>query len=176
MVAGITYHKSQIIYPTSFPYLCLMSKKLSKITDYFEGFHMYAIVSPLKDYSLGFHINNNLGFHLASYEDIYFDMASDPDKGFSWYYYEDVRSHTHYYLIGNKSDGSFLIPAQKTVDYLLLIKDALDDQAALDSANAIRKIPNVSAVFSVDMNKVKDMDVFMETIELHELEFVKRSK
>ena len=153
-----------------------MSKKLSKITDYFEGFHMFAIVSPLKDYSLGFHMNNNLGFHLASYEDIYFDMASDPDKGFSWYYYEDQRSHTHYYLIGNKSEGSLLIPAQKTVDYLLLIKDALDDQDALDCANQIRKISNVSAVFSVNMNTIKEMDLFMETIELHELEFVKKPK
>ncbi|MAZ93599.1 MAG: IPExxxVDY family protein [Bacteroidales bacterium] len=150
-----------------------MSKKLSRITNYFDGFHLYAIVSHLKDYSLCFHINNKLGFDLVNYEDLVFDLSGDPNQGFSWYYYKDYKTHTHFYLIGNKSEGNILLPSQKTVDFLLLIKDAIDDNYADETSSAIRKILNISAVFQADMGKIKDMDLLMETIELHELKFVK---
>ncbi len=150
-----------------------MSKKLSRITDYFDGFHLYSIVSHLKDYSLCFHINNELGFDLINYEDMIFDLAGDPEKGFSWYFYKDHKTHTNFYLIGNKSEGNILLPSQKTVDFFLLIKDAIDDNYAGKTSAAIRKIVNISAVFQAEMTKIKDMDLLMETIELHELKYVK---
>ncbi len=151
-----------------------MSKKLSHKIDYFEGFYMYAIAGTMKDYSFAYHLNNNAGLDLVNYEDIYFDMSSNPEQGFSWYHYEDKKNHTHYYLISNKSSGNLLIPSQKNFDFILLIKDALNDEAVSEVINKSRRISGITAVFKVDMNKVKDMDVLMETIELHELEFVKK--
>lgn len=135
---------------------------------------MYAIATTMKDYSMAFQINGNLSTDLKNYDDIYFEMASDPEQGFSWYYFKDEKDHTHYYLIANKSQGSLLLPSQKTFDFILLLKDALNDEIATAIANKIRKTQGVTAVFQLPMNKIKDMDVLMETIELHELEFVGR--
>lgn len=151
-----------------------MPKKLSKNIDYFEDYRLLALVSNLKDYSLCFHINRELKLDLAKHEDLFFDFASEPQQCFSWYYYYELKNHSTYYLIGNKSEGSYLMPSQKTVDYFLLIKDVLNEEAAKATVSSLRKIPYISAVFDVDMQRVSGLESLMETIELHELEFIKK--
>ena len=151
-----------------------MSKKLSKNIDYFEDYHMLAIVSHLKDYTLCYYINNGLGLDLIKYEDLIFNLPSDEESSFSWYYFDDSICNTTYYLIGNKGDLGILIPSYKTVDYFLLIKKALDIELVKTIAGKLRKIQNITAVMEANMQQTKDMDLLLETIELHELEYVKR--
>ncbi len=151
-----------------------MSKKLSGNVDFFEDYHMLAIVSNLKDYTLCYHVNNELKFCLAKYEDLIFEFASDSEKNFSYYFFEDKRNRTSYYLIGNKSEGSMLLPAQKTTDYFLLIKDPFSIDSIKTNANLLRKNAYISAVFDVNMQQLKGLDLLLETIELHELEFIKK--
>ena len=61
-----------------------MPKKLSKTIDYFEDYRLLAIVSNIKDYSLCFHINGNLKTDFIKYDDLFFDLATDVEKSFSW--------------------------------------------------------------------------------------------
>lgn len=151
-----------------------MAKKLSKNIDYFEEYRLIAIVSNLKDYSLCYHINKALNLDLVNYEDMIFDLASNPGKTFSWYFQYESRNRSTYYLFANKSEGSFLIPAQKTVDFFLLIKDVLNDELVSDISNKLRKVPGLSAVFNVNMHQIKNLEPLLETIELHELEYVRK--
>ena len=134
---------------------------------------MLAIVSHLKDYSLCYHINSNAGFDLVKYEDLKFVSMQDTENSFSWYYYKDKVTHTTYYLIGNKDQSSMLIPSQKTVDYFLLIKDPLDDEMIKSCSSVLRKTPHITAVFDINMERTKDVDLLLALIELHELEVVK---
>ena len=151
-----------------------MSKKLSKNIDYFEDYHMLAIVSHLKDYTLCYHINTELKLDLIKYEDLVFPIPPAEENSFSWYYFEDSISRTTYYLMGNKSDLGNLIPSHKTVDYFLLIKKPMDDKFIKSITVKLRKTPSITAVFDLNVQQAKDMDLLLETIELHELEYVKR--
>jgi len=152
-----------------------MSKRLSKKIDYFEGYQLLAIVSHLKDYTLCYHINLDLGFDLIKYEDMVFTLPTMEENSFSWYYYEDSLSRTTYYLIGNKAENGMLMPSQKTVDYFILIKNPVDDEIVKTIAGKLRQIQNITAIFNFNMSQFKEMDILLETIELHELEYVKKN-
>ena len=149
-----------------------MSKKLSKNIDYFEEYHILAIVSHLKDYNLCYHINLDLALDLVKYEDLIFALPSVEESSFSWYYFADKVSRTFYYLIGNKGENSNLISSQKTVDYFFLIKNPVNYQLIKSIASRLRTIPNITAVFDFNIRQFKDMDLLLETNELHELEYI----
>lgn len=151
-----------------------MSKKLSKNLEYYEGYYMLAIVSYLKDYSLCYHINNELKLDLVKYEDLVFDIDIVENCIFSWYHFEDKTSGTVYCLVGNKGDNGILIPSQKTVDFFLIIKNPANNELIKSMASRLRKISEITAVFDINMQQTKDMDLLLETIELHELEYVRR--
>lgn len=151
-----------------------MSKKLSKNIDYFEEYHTLAIVSHLKDYTLCYHINLALKLDLIKYEDLVFAPQQVEENSFSWYYFEDRANRTFYYLIGNKGENTYLISSHKTVDYFFLIKKPIDHQFIKSITSRLRKIPNIAAVFDFNMTQFKNMDLLLETNELHELEYVKR--
>jgi hypothetical protein len=154
----------------------LMSKKISKDINYFEDYHMLAIVSHLKDYTLCFHVNNSLGFDFVKYEDLIFIGKSGIECSFSCYYYMNEISRTTYYLIGNKGDNGILIPSQKTVDYFLLIKSPMAAELAASHITDFRNISLITAVFSMNMEQIKEMDMLLEAMELHELEYITRRK
>ena len=153
-----------------------MSKKRLKNINYFEDYQMLAIVSHLTDYTICYHINSDLKFDFIKYEDLIFATTTDTENSFSWYYYYDMISRTTYYLIGNKDASRLLIPSQKIVDYFLLIKSPISIDSVKVYANGLRKIPNITAVFDLNMGITKDMDLLLESIELHELEVIKKRK
>ncbi len=153
-----------------------MSKKLSKNINFFEDYCILAIVSHLKDYTLCYHINNELKLDFIKYEDLVFVDKSGTESTYSWYYYSDRINRSLYYLIGNKDEGSVLIPSHKTVDYFLLVKDPVNTALIKDIGLNLRKIPNITAVFDMDLEKTKDMALILESIELHELEHVRKRK
>jgi len=137
---------------------------------------MLAIVSHLKDYTLCYHINSDLKFDFIKYDDLIFATTPAAENIFSWYYYYDMITRTTYYLIGNKDESRLLIPSQKIVDYFLLIKEPISIDSVKVYANGLRKIPNITAVFDLNMGITKDMDLLLESIELHELKIIKKRK
>ena len=75
-----------------------------------------------------------------------------------------------FYLLGNSDRGAKLIPSRKEIDFFLLIKNAISFDRVNEIAKVLRSIPNVVGVFNQEMELIKDMDVLLEVIELHELE------
>ncbi len=66
------------------------------------------------------------------------------------------------------------MPSHKTVDYFFLIKNPISSQQIKSITSSLRKIPNITAVFDFNMSQFKEMDLLLETNELHELKYVKR--
>jgi hypothetical protein len=143
----------------------MVKKQLFQI-DYFDGYHLLAIVTHLKDYRLAFFLNRETESQFARYE----DLCVGDDKCYSLYRYHRKEDHITFYLISNTNEIRKLIPSKKEVDYFLLIKDAVGNGIAGEMVGQIRKIKNVMAVFKIDMTSVKDMDLLLEMIELHEVE------
>ena len=147
-----------------------MAKKLTAQFDHFEDYTMIGLVCSLKDYKFVFFINKVLELDLKKYEDF------QPDSGgpaYSWYCQKNKSELLTYYVIGNHHSERKLIPSQKSLDYFLLIKYC--ERSNVEKIIAkLRNIPNISGVFLIDMNKIKDMNTIIEMHELHELENVIR--
>ena len=149
-----------------------MSKNSTTEIDYFEDYQMVAIVSHLKDYTLCYNINLNLDFDLIKYDDLLIPSGSGGESSFSWYYFKDDISRTIYYLMGNKCENGNALKSQRTIDYLLLIKNPVSDELEKPMLNNLRKISNITAVFELKMQQQKNMEALLEAIELHELDVI----
>lgn len=145
-----------------------MAKKLHLKIDYFDEYDMLAIVSHLKEYRLAFYINQKLGSHLKKFDD--FAMINGNEHNYTWYCCHERENHMTVYLISNSSRGAKLIPSRKEIDYFLLVKNAISIGKVDEMAKEVRSIKDVVGVFKQDMTSIKDMDVLLEMIELHELE------
>ncbi len=147
-----------------------MAKKLSIDIDYFDGYQLVGIVSQLKDYTLAYHINKEVDIDLKKFNDFRICDKTGNLNDFSWYYYCNNHLIAKIFMISNKSKSSKLIPSKKELDYFLLFKDFPDNIFATETVQLIRKIPNVMAVFTLDLNTIKDADLIIENNELHEIE------
>ena len=154
-----------------------MAKKLSSNIDYFEGYKLLGIASQLKDYSLVFFINQNLEIDLKKYEDMDIVDNEGNKSVFSWYYYKDEHIQSKIYLVSNLSSLGKLFPSKKEMDYFMLLKDYPNEENYASSIiPEIRKIQNVLGVFNFDLNNIKNADLFIENMELHEIKYIKRPK
>jgi hypothetical protein len=146
--------------------------KLSSNIDYFEDSQLLGLVSQLKDYRLAFFVNNQMGFNFKKYSNLDFYSGSGKKKSASWYYYYDEQLSAKMYLIGNSTDGGKLIPSKKEIDYFLLFKEFQSTEYADSTLSKLRAVSNVLAVFKLDLNNIKEADILMEQVELHEIEQV----
>jgi len=150
-----------------------MAKKLAVQVDYFEDYHLLGLVSNLKDYSLTFFINNLLELDLKKFG----DLKPEPEgkQAYSWYCHWRKGEPVSYYLIGNHHANGKLIPAQKHLDFFFLIKNGSEKRMS-EIVGKLRAIDKVTAVFQLDMAKIKDMNIILEVLEMHELEQVIKPK
>ncbi len=147
-----------------------MVKKLEIHDNFTEDFLLYAIVSPLSDYRISFFINQKAGLQLKKYNDLPYGDEKAGKPAYSWYFFYDENINTRYYLIGNKNAGNILlIPALKQIDYFLLIKSSLSESAFDGKIKQIRNIKQIYAILRQDFNLLQKMDLFLENIEMHEL-------
>lgn len=131
-----------------------------------EGFHLMGIASNLSDYRLCHFINDRWNIGLKKYGDFAVESA---EEGFSWYFYYDDNWQIYYYLIANRNENGFLKKEWKQFDYLLLIKGSISSEFLNEKISQLRRVPQVIGVFQQELQKVKNMDVFLEALEMHEL-------
>lgn len=141
---------------------------MSLSINYFEEYQLLSIVSPLKDYTLAYFINKQLDLHLKKYN----DLNISEERAYSWYYYKQGSKYMSCCLIGNSHPKQKLIPALKEFDYFFLVKDAIGEEQLQLMATGIRNIQNVVGVFEQNMSVVSDMDLLIESNELHEMKQV----
>lgn len=148
-----------------------MAKKLKFEIDYFEDYAMLSIASQLKDYRLAYFINEKLGLELQKYDD--FQLSQDGNT-YSWYCYSEGENGSTFYLLGNHHPDGKLLPAQKGIDYFLFTKELFDEHRLNEIASNLRTVTGIQGVFLVNMNSIKNLDLMIEHLELHELEKVTR--
>ena len=148
-----------------------MAKKLNISSDLTEGYQLYSIVSPLANYRLSFFINAHTGLKLKKYADMSWEKQGTVSH-VSWYYYHDNHMSTSYYLIGNRYEGTFLIPALQKIDFLFLVKSPLGADAIEQTLTKIRRIQQVFAVLKQQLDSLSLASEFLEVNEMHELDQV----
>lgn len=144
-----------------------MAKRLKVNIDYFEDYHLFSIVSQLKDYRLTYFINDTLGIDLKKYDDL---KVLGKEGTFSWYYFTEGENHPSFYLVGNNHPKGKIFSSQKGIDFYLFIKELYEEDKLNRIAGVLRKINGVLGVFETDLASIKNMDSVIECLELHELE------
>ena len=148
-----------------------MAKRLTLDFDYFEDYNLLSIATQMKDYTLAFHINRVLELDLKKYDDL---QVNGRDAAYPWFFFSEGKNYPTFYLIGNNHPKGKIDPAQKGIDYYLLIKELLDTEMLDHYAGSLRKIPGILGVFKTDMSTIRNLDLLIESVELHELDNIIR--
>jgi hypothetical protein len=122
-------------------------------------FVLIAITSPLKDYRLCYMVNKGLNFNLLRAEDLQLDpLHGQVLSYFSLFKYRWEASETEFYLLSNKGTEGYLIPEMNRTDYLLMIKNYIDETDIDDIILKLNKIPEIVAATKVDPKKIKSRE------------------
>lgn len=143
------------------------------IDDFGEiDYDLIAINTIIEDYLLAFRINESLKLELSRYKADIISTNNLGEVAFSRYRFEDVNQQIYWSLVQNQKwietfeeklslfeqtqQKVYLLPEFKNADYFLKIEGAEFESAEIQGIiSQIKKINNVSAVFTVDVEQIK---------------------
>ncbi len=150
-----------------------MVNKLDISINYGDAFIMLGIVSTNTDYQLAHFINKALDIHFSKYDDFVFNGSGKKKYPYSWYYCFSEELKVNAYLIANYHRAKKLLPEYKQIDYFIVLENNIDAEQLNEFVNSIRSIKKVTAVFKLNLNKIKNVDILLQENEMHEMNFVK---
>jgi hypothetical protein len=137
---------------------CILNKRVVKFEIDLD-FVLIAITSSLKDYRLCYMINKDLNFSFVRNNDLELDaLNGQPKSFFSFFKYGWESSETEFYFIGNKGSDGYLIPEMNKTDYLMMIKNYIDEADLDDIILKLNRIPEIVAAVKVDPKKIKSRE------------------
>lgn len=149
-----------------------MAKKLKVDLNLFEGVKLIGLVTSLKDYRLAFNINSALNLNLSRYKDF---QLEGKEGQYSWYYFSQGGNYHSITLINNNNYQGKLIIEPK-IDFLLMIKNVFIESLVHEILIKLRKIDGLNMALELQISKIKNADILLEALEMHELREVLRPK
>lgn len=150
-----------------------MTKRTLFPVAFTSEYRVLGLYSQQKDYRLSWLLNNALSLELRKVRDFEYLPHKHPEKvGFSLYGHEDHHFRLNFYLLNNRYQQWSLIHDPSNLDFLLLL-NADDSRYDIDAlVAAIRRLPQVSAVFDLDGIFKRKWEGFLFDFEIfvdHEL-------
>jgi hypothetical protein len=136
-----------------------MGKTILKLDqdDQFD-FILIGIVSQHRDYRLCHELNTTLEIELSRGNDYEIFNGKRMEKvSFSFYHYQ-TEEDDHYYLFSNKGKQGYLVPEQKKIDYLLMIRENVKRIAEPELINRLKELKVVLGVFKIDTKNLKSRE------------------
>ena len=109
-------------------------------------FTVIGISSHENDYRLSWSINEQLGISFVQSDSLMID-----GKEFTCFVFED--DDQKIMLISNRCDNGFLLEKYKNFDFILKFSAELNEAEAYAWLRDLRRVPLVSAVFPIPVNK-----------------------
>lgn len=128
----------------------------------FDDIKLIGINTTLVDYKMAWSINNKLSVELTRYTDI-----AIRNMEYSFYYYTAGERCNVYDLISLVREEKAWLNLSPHIDYLFIIRNEIDDERLESIIKSLREIKGVVYAFLVEVTK--NLDPFLETIELHEI-------
>jgi hypothetical protein len=146
-------------------------KKKTLVVNPFDDLTLVALSTPLKDYKLAWHLNETLGLNFKKMTG--FKADGNQPELYSFYYYDAGENMNVFNLIQLQNEGIKLIKLPLSVDFLFIIRNNISESKRDEWLSAIRKIPGMSLVVLLDIEKFKVLDPLLEKIELHEFNILR---
>lgn len=120
---------------------------------------LFGLVSAEPDYKLSLTLNKKFKISLKNIYPVKFTDDKGCDLAFSRFSDAGSSPDMIYNLISNRSGQNFLLKKLKNVDYLFQIhySDNVPDISIVTAT--LREIENVTAVFIIDLNLLKDKNL-----------------
>jgi hypothetical protein len=136
-----------------------MAKTVIKFTnedDY--DFILIGLACQHRDYRLCHELNKTLGISMMKKDDYtVFNNKRMEDHAFSFYEFTNEEGD-RYNLISNRCPKGVLLPEQKALDYLFLIRP---DKTRIDESELLQKLKNIRillGVYKLEVLKLKSKD------------------
>ncbi|MCD4729437.1 MAG: IPExxxVDY family protein [Bacteroidales bacterium] len=154
-----------------------MAKKIKIDIDFNQDNSLVGISCHKKDYWIAFQLNDLLHINLRRLDDLcVYKSQQDLQLSYPLFHYTDTDSLINYYFFSNHNQEGKLFPAQKTIDYFLLINGLIAENKLQQLVSAIRNRPGVIAAYNLDLKKIKNYEDFLTDLELYMMEIMQSKK
>jgi hypothetical protein len=136
----------------------MLKKQMSKFTldiEYDFNFILIGISCHEKDYRISWALRERLAIDLCRGEDIVI-ASKKPGESGAYAVFEAINEEndSSIFLVSNRTDSSFLVPEQRSVDYLIA-RGGYDAENQEEIVQQIRGIPFVLTAFAIDAESLK---------------------
>ena len=154
-----------------------MAKKIKIEIDFNQDNILIGISCHKKDYWTAFQLNELLHINLRRFDDFCaYKPKLDTQLFYPLYYYSDTDSMINYYFFSNHNQEGKLFPAQKTIDYFLLINGVLAENKLEKLVGDIRNRTGIIAAYNLDLKRIKNYEDFLTDLELYMIEIIQQKK
>ncbi len=122
-----------------------------------DNVHLYSIASSESDIRICYILNQILGIDLSLAEDIVI-QNKNLVLNFRNYSFESDHGTEKYYLIINRSDGNFLFPELKKIDYIFVTFSETLISGMESSIQKIKSQAGISAIIPIESSKIKSFN------------------
>lgn len=117
-------------------------------------FSLIGISCHAKDFRLCFELNKLLEIDLTRANDLEI-ISKNITGNYALFEYLDEDNFLDYYLISNRGEKGFLIPEHKTIDFLLQLKGATNEDIEEDLISKICSLSIVLTAYQIDVDSLK---------------------
>ncbi len=134
-----------------------MARKVLSV-QYDYNFALFGIISQNKDYRLCYEINKALSITLQKTHNLLVSLPKQKSNNeFPMYYFENDTG-TQFFLVNNKNEKGALLPEQKVIDYLLIIKGPCPEDVKKQYEKGLKKIQIVLGIYELKPETLKSKD------------------
>lgn len=128
--------------------------------EFFEDARLLGIMAPLKGYQFCGALNETLRVRFRLSKDVGIELKKKTrEYFFDVYEYHEPTGSLSYFIYSNKSDGEFLLPEFKHLDYLFLLKgDSVANEVIQELITVIRVIHGVQLVVELTNEKIRNKE------------------
>ncbi|MGD0757090.1 MAG: IPExxxVDY family protein [Bacteroidales bacterium] len=120
---------------------------------------LLGLVSAEPDYKLSLTLNKKFRISLKNISPLKLPGDDRSELAFSRFSNNDDQEDLMFSLISNRTGKFFLLNKLKNIDYLLQIQVSEKAVNLNKITSGLREIDTVTAVFNIDLNKIKDKNL-----------------
>jgi len=137
--------------------------------------NIIGISTPMPDYKLVWHLNQEERYNFVKKEDFSFlPLKEDKFVNFSFYSYDDKENYLSYCLIANKSGAQYLIPEFKSFDFLMFVNGNTVEEKSGYLISHLKRIRNIALIVNIELKKIKALDLILNDLEMFKLTLKKK--
>ena len=150
----------------------MVKRKKKIVVEPFDDIKIIGICSQLEDFKLAWNINKSLNINLVKYSDI----VNEDGFSFSFYLYDGGENCNTFNLVEIANAEAKWVSFSPATDYLIVIRNFINDEDLADVLNKIKKIEGVIFAYLIDLETNNKIDTLLEDIEMHEIDIVSDMK